>query len=139
MRHKGHSHTRRPSSRDRREHGNSNKCAICVYAAGMGIGFAEGVGQAVRPDGAVRYRADASGRRVGVLPATCKRGLYSLAETGYSHTDNDEENLLRITCPVCLGEPLLCTRDLDHQCAAWRRSGPGLGHAQRAPKACVWR
>jgi hypothetical protein len=29
-------------------------------------------------------------------PATCKRGLHSLAETGYSHTDNDEENVLRI-------------------------------------------
>lgn len=28
-------------------------------------------------------------------PATCKRGLHSLAETGYSHTDNDE-NVLRI-------------------------------------------
>lgn len=38
-------------------------------------------------------------------PATCKRGLHSLAETGYSHTENGVENLLRITCPVCLAQP----------------------------------
>lgn len=70
----------------------------------MGSGFSDGVGQAMRLDGAVHYRVDPLGRRVGVLPATCKRGLHSLAKTGYSHALNDEQQTLRITCPVCMAE-----------------------------------
>lgn len=72
------------------------------YYAGMVL-WAE-VGANSRVDGDVRYRVTEHGTRVGILP-TCKRGLHSLAETGYGHTDNDDENVLRITCPVCLAEP----------------------------------
>ncbi len=43
--------------------------------------------------------------RIGILPATCKRGLHSLTETECSHAVHDAENLLRITCPACLAEP----------------------------------
>ena len=65
----------------------------------------DGVGTNSRVDGDVQYRVTEHGTRVGILPATCKRGLHSLAETGYSHTDSDKENLLHITCPMCLAEP----------------------------------
>lgn len=69
------------------------------------MAFSDGVGANSRADGDVRYRVTEHGSRVGILPATCKRRLHSLAVTGYSHVVSDEEQLLRLTCPACLAEP----------------------------------
>lgn len=68
------------------------------------MSFWDGVGANARADGDVRYRV-AHGVRIGILPATCKRGLHSLARCGYIHSVDDTQNLLRITCLVCCAEP----------------------------------
>lgn len=66
-----------------------------------------GIGQ---PDGTVRYRTDAAGERIVILPATCKRGRHSLAATGYRAIMGDGE--LHIRCTACAA-------DLDLDCS-WR-------------------
>lgn len=53
-----------------------------------------------RPDGPVRYRTDSTaGVRIGILPATCKRGLHSLTDSRYQATVVDD--LLRVACVAC--------------------------------------
>lgn len=68
-------------------------------------------GKGARPDGPVRYRHDAqTGRRIGILPATCKRGEHSLAVTGYRAIETGI--LLQVSCDVCCEKP--------HPDHAWR-------------------
>lgn len=55
-----------------------------------------------RPDTQVRYRSDA-GERIGVLPASCKRGKHSLATVGYKATAHDA--VLNLSCEACAAEP----------------------------------
>lgn len=56
-------------------------------------------------DGSLRYRSDGLGGRVAVLPATCRRGLHSLATTGFRALAHSEE--LELLCVACIagGEP----------------------------------
>lgn len=61
-------------------------------------------GRGARPDGAMRYRIDVhTGRRIGILPATCKRGEHSLTEVGYQATEHD--GVLHVTCRACRAVP----------------------------------
>ncbi|MGZ3140446.1 hypothetical protein ACVDFE_00215 [Lentzea chajnantorensis] len=55
-----------------------------------------------RPDAQVRYRIDA-GERVGVLPASCKRGKHSLTQVGYRATTHGD--VLHVSCEACAAEP----------------------------------
>ena len=81
-----------------------------VYAAAMRKSWH--VGGEARPDGPVHYRVDGTGWRVGILPATCKRGLHSLHQAGYRAAEKDGE--LRVTCQACAAEP--------HPDHSWRLS-----------------
>lgn len=56
-------------------------------------------------DGSLRYRSDGLGGRVAVLPATCHRGLHSLANTGYRAWAHAEEVELECTACATAGEP----------------------------------
>jgi hypothetical protein len=58
----------------------------------------------------VRYRRDAGGRRIGLLPARCKRGLHDLATVGYRAAEH--EGVLRVSCTACANQP--------HPDHAWR-------------------
>jgi hypothetical protein len=61
-----------------------------------------GVGGRWRPDGAVHYRRDGSGQRVGMIPATCKRGLHNLAQGGYrTRVADGDGTLLKVMCTAC--------------------------------------
>lgn len=60
------------------------------------------IGDGVRADGLVRYRIDRDGARIGVLPATCKRGLHTLVE---NYTASAESGTLRVTCETCANAP----------------------------------
>lgn len=67
------------------------------------------VGKGWRPDGPAQYRHDpTTGRRVGVLPATCKRGTHSLHEVGYRATERGD-GVLVVSCAACSAIP-----DPDH-------------------------
>ncbi len=79
------------------------------------------IGRGAGPDGAVRYRQEL-GVRVGIAPATCKRGLHSLHEVGYTAHVVDSE--LRVSCEACVGEP--------HPDHCWRLTvqGPAPARAE---------
>lgn len=77
----------------------------------MAMGMKYGIGFGSRPDGPVRYRIDGTtGRRIGILPATCKRGKHALHLMGYEASERDGE--LRLACLSCQAD-----RDPDY---AWR-------------------
>ncbi len=57
-------------------------------------------GTTVTVHGNLVYRLDQVGERVGVIPATCRRGLHSLAVTGYRAYVPDDE-ILRVSCTAC--------------------------------------
>lgn len=67
-------------------------------------GMSLDVGTKWRPDGPVRYRYDVvTGKRIGIMPATCKRGVHSLAEVGYEATERDGRLVIR--CKACAAIP----------------------------------
>lgn len=67
-------------------------------------GMTTDIGMRWRPDGPVRYRFDAAtGRRIGILPATCKRGAHSLADVGYTATVRGGHLVVR--CSACADIP----------------------------------
>jgi hypothetical protein len=51
-------------------------------------------------DGDLIYRTDELGARIGVLPATCRLGLHSLAQVGY-RAHNTPEGHLSVSCNGC--------------------------------------
>lgn len=64
-------------------------------------------GNTWRPDGRVRYRTDhATGERVGILPATCKRGRHTFVGGQYEATVSRPNGLevLRVACLGCRAE-----------------------------------
>lgn len=62
------------------------------------------VGRNWRPDGQLHYRRDpVTGKRIGVLPATCKRGEHSLDRVGYRATEREDH--LVIQCAACAAAP----------------------------------
>lgn len=63
----------------------------------------------------VHYRTDGSLGRVGILPATCKRGLHALATVGYRATEpagGVAGGVVRVSCAACAALP--------HPDHAWR-------------------
>ncbi|GAA4432259.1 hypothetical protein ACFQV2_14125 [Actinokineospora soli] len=52
------------------------------------------------PDTHVRYRTDALGRRVAVLPATCKLG-HPLTAAGYRIIEDRSARVVRVSCTRC--------------------------------------
>jgi hypothetical protein len=56
-----------------------------------------------QPDLDLIYRTDALGVRVGVLPATCRRGEHSLHQAGYRAHDTNS-GYLHVSCNACHGE-----------------------------------
>lgn len=55
------------------------------------------------PDGALICRHDGTGRRIAVLPTTCKAGAHQLMVTERGATVLDGE--LRLSCPACAAIP----------------------------------
>jgi hypothetical protein len=53
-----------------------------------------------QPDGDLVYRTDGQGIRVGVLPATCRRGEHSLHAVGYRAHDTGAGHL-QVSCDAC--------------------------------------
>lgn len=68
---------------------------MLVMDGGIGIG----IGASWRPHGKVVYRVDPTGARVGVLPATCRRGPHSLHKVGYRATE--AAGVLHVSCSAC--------------------------------------
>jgi len=60
------------------------------------------VGSNWQPHGDVKYRVDALGARIGVLPATCLRGAHSLHTVGYKARQLDSH--VQIICNACNDE-----------------------------------
>ncbi|TCO60825.1 hypothetical protein [Actinocrispum wychmicini] len=76
-------------------------------------------------DGDVIYRTDAVGERVGVFPATCRRGEHSLDNVGYRAHDTGE-GFLQISCNACFQET---PPRYDHYWVL-RLSGPAPARAE---------
>lgn len=62
------------------------------------------------PDGALVCRVDGTGRRIAVLPATCKAGAHPLTVAQRGATVHAGE--IHLSCPACAAVP-----DVDH---CWR-------------------
>jgi hypothetical protein len=59
-------------------------------------------GSGWRPDGPVMYRTDPlTGELVGIIPATCKRGLHSHHKLGYRARE-DADGYLIVECTFCV-------------------------------------
>ena len=54
---------------------------------------------AIRFDGDARYRVDAAGTRVVLIPGACRLGLHRLGTGGYRV--REAEGVLRIRCDAC--------------------------------------
>ncbi|MET0134979.1 MAG: hypothetical protein ABW215_15475 [Kibdelosporangium sp.] len=57
-------------------------------------------GSTWQPDGDLIYRTDALGERIGILPATCRRGEHSLHRVGYRAHDTQAGHL-QLSCNAC--------------------------------------
>jgi hypothetical protein len=75
------------------------------------------------------YRTTGHGTQVVLVPTRCPAGFHVLANDGYRIRETDQT--LHISCQACVEIALLCTGDLDHECAALRHSGP-FGRADLA-------
>jgi hypothetical protein len=55
------------------------------------------------PDRPVMYRTDlATGERVGVIPAMCRRGLHLHRKLGYASREDAQRGVLVIECSFCV-------------------------------------
>ena len=57
-------------------------------------------GSTWQSDGDMLYRTDTLGGRIGVLPATCRRGEHSLHKVGYRAHDTGT-GFLHLSCNAC--------------------------------------